>query len=473
MAAGYDVVVVGGGIGGLTVAALLAARGLGTCVLERQSQVGGCIGRVEFSGQEFEPGMGVYTSFGTGEIYERIFAELPVDIPHTSLVTQPYVVRLADGTDVRLVRGDGFFDELAAAFPECADRAIEFYRNLEDLRTALGARTDLNALQLLSGTSPRFRSFIDLQLRGFLHTSLDHCSAHEVAAALARPREPLYTIDGGPVALAEQLADSIRRSGGTVRLNAPVLRLAYDQSGVAIGVDLLSGERQIATKAIVSNLTIWDTYGKLVGLNRTLPEIKKQLNALSGTGAYVVYATIDEPAVRRLPGERMLVATSPTESDDDRFSEIALAVFGPTITLKSATDVNDWFTYHASEEDFEATDQAALEHFWTKLHGALPELGSGVEIIETANPRTYYDQTRRKLGMVLGLQPAADVSPTPQPPSLDRPSHSAGGQFLKISSPEPILPNLFVVGDTASPFPDLSSVAQTALSLANTLKRNR
>ena len=53
----YDVVVVGGGIGGLTVAALLSARGLNTCLLERQSQVGGCIGRVEFSGFDFEPGM--------------------------------------------------------------------------------------------------------------------------------------------------------------------------------------------------------------------------------------------------------------------------------------------------------------------------------------------------------------------------------------------------------------------------------
>ena len=64
MTSSYDVVVVGGGIGGLAVAALLAARGLGVCVLERQSQVGGCIARVEFSGHEFEPGMGVYTSFG-------------------------------------------------------------------------------------------------------------------------------------------------------------------------------------------------------------------------------------------------------------------------------------------------------------------------------------------------------------------------------------------------------------------------
>jgi phytoene dehydrogenase-like protein len=404
MAAGYDVVVVGGGIGGLTVAALLSARGVSTCVLERQSQVGGCIGRVEFSGLEFEPGMGVYTSFGDGEIYDRIFAELPVDVPATSLVTQPYVVRLANGTDVKLFSEERSVDELV----------------------------------------------VDLQLR----------------AGLARTRGPLYKISGGPATLAERLAESIKRSGGTVRLNTPVLRLAYDQSGEAIGVDLLSGERVSATRAIVSNLTIWDTYGKLVGLNRTPPEIKKQLSALQGAGAYVVYATIDETAVARLPGERMLVATTPRDADDDWFSEITVAVHEGTVTLQSATDVNEWFTYHASEEDFEDSDQAALERFWAKLHAAIPELGSGIEIIETANPRTFYEQTRRKLGMVRGVQPWSGQSSSGLEPSPVL-------QSLKIPSPGTVLPNVFVVGDTVSLAPDVASVAESALSLANHLKTKR
>lgn len=438
MAATYDVVVVGAGIGGLTVAALLSARGMSVCVLERQSQVGGCIARVEFSGREFEPGMGIYTSFGNGEIYTRVFDQLPVEMPQTIVLSRPYVVRLADGTDVRLMAGDGFLDELRAAFPECADQAIEFYRNpkLENLNT----------------TSSRFRSFIDTQLRGFLHSSIDRCSSAAAATALARARGLLYEIQAGPATLAERLAESTKRSGGTLRLNTPVLRLAYDTSGVAIGVDLLNGEQVFANRAIVSNLTIWDTYGKLVGLNRTPPETKKLLNTLNGTGSYVVYATIEEPAIARLPSDRVLVATpSNTEndaSDSDTFTEITLAIHGGTATLQSTTDVNEWFTYHASEEDFEESDQAALEHFWTKLHSALPELGGDIEVIETANPRTFYDQTRRKLGMVLGTQPK------------------------EIPFQKPSIPKLHVVSDTLSPAPDLASVTQTALEVADRIHKN-
>lgn len=356
---GYDVIVVGGGIGGLTVAALLSVRGMNTCLLERQSQVGGCIARVEFGGYDFEPGMGLYTSFGAGGIYEKLFSELPVDAPEATLLTSPYVVRHADGTDVKSTTDD------------------------------------------------------------------------------------LYSIAGGPATLAERLAESIKASGGSVRLNSPVLRLAYDESGRATGVDLLSGEKVFARKAIFSNLTVWDTYGKLVGLNRTPPEIKKQLSTLRGRGAYLVYASIEESAVARLPSERMLVKDGEGEFTMAISSSQTAPAGTRSVTFQTETDVESWFTYQSSEEDYEEWDQAALEGFWTRLHAALPELGSAVEVIETANPRTFYDATRRKLGMVLGIEGA---------------SPAMGNRTF--------LPNLFIVGDTVSPHARLDSVIESAIILA-------
>src|SRR5918994_1349718 len=104
----YDVVVVGGGIGGLTVAALLSARGMNVCLLERQSQVGGCIARVEFSGHDFDPGMGIYTSFGPGGIYERVFSQLPVGPPAATLLASPYVRRKPGGSDT-VLDGDDLY----------------------------------------------------------------------------------------------------------------------------------------------------------------------------------------------------------------------------------------------------------------------------------------------------------------------------------------------------------------------------
>ncbi|MCM3900456.1 MAG: hypothetical protein ND866_02005, partial [Pyrinomonadaceae bacterium] len=62
-----------------------------------------------------------------------------------------------------------------------------------------------------------------------------------------------------------------------IRFDTTALRLAYDATGQAIGVDLLSGERVSASKAIISNLTLWDTYGKLIGLDHTASGIRKRL----------------------------------------------------------------------------------------------------------------------------------------------------------------------------------------------------
>ena len=55
------------------------------------------------------------------------------------------------------------------------------------------------------------------------------------ALALTAPRGELFGIRGGASALADRLADSIRQSGGKIRLDTPVLRLSYDSTGTPVG----------------------------------------------------------------------------------------------------------------------------------------------------------------------------------------------------------------------------------------------
>jgi prolycopene isomerase len=490
-----EVVVVGGGIGGLTVAALLGQRGVDVCLLEREPGVGGCAASFEKFGYSFEQGYGLFTGWEPDEIHDRVFSELPVEPPEVRLWEPSYGVRLPDESEIALVGDKKQFEEsLRRNFPECAESAVAFYRKLAALsaalRGALKRTPDLlsatisrraynllpegrisaeilkssqqSTLEHLDGVSLRFRRFIDVQLQVLTQGSSAEVPYLHAALALEGPQGGMFAIRGGASALANRLAESIKLSGGRIRLDTPVLRLAYDSTGAAIGVDLLSGETVTASKAVISNLTVWDTYGKLVGLNRTPTEIRKQLNGLSGWGAYLLYLAVDETAAAQLVSDHVLSLSDWQEGVqyDPQHNQLMFAaaplsdVRAPTgkraVTVHAFTDVNEWFTFHRDETELEAKDQEMLELCWSRLHSAMPELGSSIEVIETATPRSFYDLTRRKLGMVGG------VIPRPAAFWLNEPSYQTA------------LPNLLIVSDTTYPG-GIEGLTRSALVLANHL----
>jgi len=465
----YEVVVVGGGIGGLTTAALLAARGMSVCLCERQSGLGGCVANFEHLGYTFEPTIGLYSGWEPDGIYERIFSELPVDPPEVRRLSPAYTVRLPDHTELAVSDNPAqFADDLRLAFPECTEAAVGFFRKLAEIgsvETNLAFGSDTTAAHLTE-CSERFRRFVDMQLQTFAQCASEQCSLNLAALALMPPIRGLWAIRGGAQALANTLGDSLRKSGGSLRLNSPVLRLAYGADGRPIGVDLLSGERVMATRAIVSNLTTWDTYGKLIGLSRTPPAVSAKLKQLSAWGAYLVFLGMDEEAAARLRSNCVLALTD-WQSNQMYEPEQAQFVFAAApewdsrapsgkraVTVSTFTRVEDWFAFHQDETAHEEQDQATLESLWSRLHSAMPELVDSVEVIETATPRVFYESTRRKLGMV------GRPCPSPELPGAE-------GQFGHLEKTH--FPNVFLVGDTASAGLGMAGVSLSASALAGTL----
>ena len=497
----FEVVVVGGGIGGLTCAALLSARGVSVCLIERASRAGGCAASFEHLDHEFETGAGLYACWEPGGLHERVFAELPVAVPEAREVSPAYTVRLPGGADVRVGVGvEEFYETLRATFPECADGAVRFYREASQIAEALrraarhtpalanvsklqlmrlaaseprltprilGARGDTTA-KYLADTSTRFRRFVDAQLQTFALASSDACSYLYAAVTLTEPLRPMYALRGGAQVLADALVESIMKSGGTVRLDTTALRLAFDSQGRTNGVTLLSGETIGATRAVVSNLTVWDTFGKLVGAEHTPAHVRSQLKALHGRGAYQIYLSLDEEAARRLPSDKILTLDD-WQEEQEFDAESALFMLGAApvwdtrapvgkraANVTAFTDAEQWFTFHSDETEHEEQDARTLEALWSRLHAALPELGSGAEVFETATPRTFYERTRRRLGMVGGLPRTPDLLFGPH--AL---THKTG------------VPNLLLVGDTVFPGAGLAPVTHAALVVANELARGK
>jgi len=452
----YEVVVVGGGVGGLTAAALLAARGVNVCLLERQSDVGGCAATIEHGGHRFEPTHGLYCGWEAGGIYERLFSALGTPRPRAHPQATAYVIRLPDGIEVpRTTQIEDFEAHLGSAFPECAPAAIDFYRSLANFTKRETESKTLAAH--LSRCSPRFHRFVDVQLQTLVQCPTDVCGA-ELAASALNPQRQFWSIEGGAQTLIAALAQSFKQSGGALRLNSTALRLAYGSNGVPIGVDLLSGEQVIATRAIISNLTIWDTYGKLIGPARTPRDISSRLRDLRAWGAYQMFLTLHNSLAASIPSRPVLALTDWQENqayDPEEAQLVFSAVPGTSndgteqlsATASAYTNTEDWFSFHEDHAAHDERDQTMLERVWSRMHRAIPELGDGIDLIETATPQTCYESTRRRFGMTGRV---ASVS-----------GSTAGGV---VGSP---YPNLFLVGDTVSEGPGLEGVIQLAWRIAN------
>jgi len=82
-----------------------------------------------------------------------------------------------------------------------------------------------------------------------------------------RELRPVEFPVGGSEAIVAALVDAIEARGGKLRLRSHVEKIRI-QGNEATGVELKSGEF-IGANVVISNASIWDTYGKLIDKTKT------------------------------------------------------------------------------------------------------------------------------------------------------------------------------------------------------------
>lgn len=322
------VLIIGAGMGGLSAAALLAARGLPVVVLERQPTPGGKLRQVQVAGAAIDAGPTVFTMRW---VFERLFAEAGGDFardvrlaPTELLARHAWDDRgifdlFADQAESEASIGDffgaaevkgyrAFSAEAKAIYDVLLNSFLEGTRPTPiTLMTRIGLRRLPEALAIKPHQSlwrSLTRHFKDARLRQLFGRYATYCGASPFAAPATLmliahvEQQGVWLAQDGMHAIAKAIEALAVRNGATFRYDAGVEALIVE-GGRAVGVRLADGE-EIRGSAVLCNA---DPAALAVGkfgeaARRATPGAERMQRSLSSMTWMVNAPTSGFPLVR-------------------------------------------------------------------------------------------------------------------------------------------------------------------------------
>ena len=439
----FDLAVVGGGIGGLSLAALAQRAGLRTILCESHTKLGGCAGYFDRGPYTFDCGATALMGLREGEpiraLLDRVGARLD------SLRTPEYRMCLPDGDLTMTDDAQAWEDAVRRRFPQLGERAARFWR----IQAAMGAtlfeagaklpRSPLRGLGDvlhnlrilgLSGTlctlgtvftvadllrllglnhDPRFVAIVAMLLQDTAQAGPDTVPLANAAACLQAYRIGLSRPIGGMKAFAEGLGEAFASCGGDLRRATLVDSVRPSDQGCGYQVRTRRGA-VLHARQVAMNLPL-DLCMSLLG-----SEFVKKRNARlevrsrAKWSAFTAYAAIDARAVAghsalfhhvlqdySLPihdGNNVLISLSP--GGDEGYAPPDIRV----LTMSTHVDPSEWAKLSADEHQARKNEDA--DRMKRALDRAFPGIESAMRHIEFATPRSFARYTRRPLGRVGG-----------------------------------------------------------------------
>ncbi len=336
----YDVIVIGAGIGGLSVAALLAKAGKSVLLVERHDRPGGYAHGFRRRDYHFDSGVHLVSSCGAdgyrnGSIIHKIGKVAGIDPQTVFLPIRTYARAVFPEFEVSLQAGEeAFINGLTERFPQEKHRLLALIRlcrllaeeaMLAEEILEQGKSARVSPAQVLGNLFRYRRTTLSEALDEFLVDARLKSLCASLWPYLGLPPSKLsflywatmmagYTYEGAYYCrgsfqtYANLLANAVERQGGEVLLNSSVRRICVEQ-GKASGIVLENGQI-IHADVVVSNIDARQTADLLIG-RQHLPDgycqsLEKMTASLS---IFVNYVATDLPI------------TEPTHSHESFFYE--------------------------------------------------------------------------------------------------------------------------------------------------------
>ena len=439
---GYDVIIIGGGLSGLTAGSLLAKRHLKVAVIEKSYNPGGSCGIFKRGQVTFDQGSAMLYGFGEKGFNAHRFVfnclEEPIDIIRHDLL---YCVnfkgrRIPFWPDV-----EKFADELSLAFPSEKESIHRFYRDMlnmykhvmvETPNYASADETDRNsALKSLIRhpvSYARFLSFLNKSAKSLLEkyftdpeifkffdkltSTYCYATVEEAPAVLAAVMfvdnhiGGSYYPAGSTLFLPGKLEKVIEENGGDMLLEREVVSIVFE-AGKPAGV-LLDDGRVLKAPYIIYSGTVWNLYGKLIDPAHT--SLKQRDWAKNQAPTYpsvVLYAVIDRSIIPEDTAPIEMLVGNPDRLDESEVTAYILSIddrticgedehtviaIGPTFEKWNSSDV----VFYQSKKKKEQ------ERLISVLEKRFPGFTGAVRYAEVATPCTIERYTMKNGGAVAG-----------------------------------------------------------------------
>ncbi len=491
-----QIIVVGGGIAGLTATALLAHEGLDVTLFEAHFQTGGCAGTFKRSNYIFDVGATQVAGLEEGGIHQRIFKHLEWPIPSAKLLDPACVVDLGDGSrPIHLWQNPlKWRKERTNQFPGserfwtlchflhkrnwsvAQANPILPIANFWDFRQLLSA---INPLVLLSGffsrssvsdllylcacnQDERLKKFLDLQLKLYSQEFSDNTAALYGATVLQIAQAPLglFHLMGSMQTLSDDLEACLLRDGGKLLLRHKVVQLYPGNKDLPWEVDVIDNAGSLVrfnAADIIFTLPpqcLLDVIPQGTGLPTHYQNRLEELPQPSG--AITFYGAIERKNLRKINSSHFQfliddigsLFVSISQDGDGR------APLGEATVIASAfTEVDLWMSLNAS--DYQMQKKAFLEKIMTALNFCFDISSEKWLHCELGTPRSFAKWTGRPNGIVGGLGQSPDNF----------------GPF-GLSSRTPMR-GLWLCGDSIYPGEGTAGVAQSAFMACRQLLANR
>ena len=245
----YDVVIVGSGLGGLQCGYILSKHGMKVCVLEKNSQPGGCIQSFRRGKHTFDTGFHYIGGLDEGQPLHRLFSYFGLmDLPWCRMDEDGFDEIVIGGKSYMFANGyDRFAETLSEQFPHQRENLKKYAGFLRDVSDNTFSSFKKKSIGDVYEASLFAKSAYD-----YLTSTIDDPLLRNVLSGASMKLEldprtlPLYIfaqinssfiqsawrLRGGGSLIADSLIKSIEANGGTVRMKAEVTRLVEEDGKI-------------------------------------------------------------------------------------------------------------------------------------------------------------------------------------------------------------------------------------------------